>query len=146
MKKLVLTLIFGCMAVIGLSAQNWQTDFPSAKKLAAEENKTIVLVFQGSDWCAPCIKLDREVWSTETFKEYAKNHFVMVQADFPRKKKNGLAEEQETANKKLAEQYNKRGIFPFVVVMDQEGNVLGETSYQKATPEEYIKILTSFSG
>lgn len=146
MKKLILTLIFGCMAVAGLSAQNWQTDFPLAKKLAAEENKVIVLVFQGSDWCAPCIKLDREVWNTATFKEYAKNHFVMVQADFPRKKKNGLSEDQQAANKNLAKQYNKRGIFPFVVVLDQEGNVLGETGYQKVTPEEYIKILTSFSG
>ena len=142
----MLTLIFGCMAIAGLSAQNWQTDFPLAKKLAAEENKTIVLVFQGSDWCAPCIKLDREVWSTEVFKEYAKDHFVMVQADFPRKKKNGLSEEQQGANKKLAEQHNKQGIFPFVVVMDKDGNILKETSYQKTTPEEYIKILTSFSG
>ncbi|WP_273568961.1 thioredoxin family protein [Maribacter halichondriae] len=146
MKRLILTLIFGCMTTTGLVAQNWRTDFSTAKKLAAEEDKTIVLVFQGSDWCAPCIKLDREVWSTNTFKEYAKDHFVMVQADFPRKKKNDLSEEQQAANKKLAEQYNKRGIFPFVVVMDKEGNVLGETSYQKATPEEYIKLLTSFSG
>jgi len=48
------------------------TDFEQAKTVAAEENKKIILVFQGSDWCAPCTKLDKEIWSAEEFKNYAK--------------------------------------------------------------------------
>lgn len=127
-----------------LLSQEWQTDFEQAKKFATEQNRNIILVFQGSDWCAPCIKLDNEVWSTEEFKTYAKDHFVMIRADFPRKKKNALSAEQQENNNKLAEKYNKDGYFPFVVVLDKDGKVLGETGYKKITPAEYIKLLESF--
>ncbi len=143
--KFLTFLLFAICAINMGNAQDWQTDFNSAKTLAKKENKTLILVFQGSDWCAPCIKLDREVWGTDTFKKYAKDHFVMVQADFPRKKANVLPEAQKAANAKLAEKYNQRGVFPFVVVMDHEGNVLGETSYKKTTPEKYIALLNSFT-
>jgi thioredoxin-related protein len=143
MKKVFLIAIV-LVATIGGHAQNWQTDFATAKQLAAKEGKPIILVFQGSDWCVPCIKLDREVWSTEAFKKYSAKNYVMLLADFPRKSKNALPETQIKANAQLAEKYNKNGIFPFVVVLDLHGKVLGETSYKKATPENYIKELNSF--
>ena len=145
MKKNILTVLVVLFTICGATAQEWNTDFAVAKKTAQEENKPIILVFQGSDWCAPCIKLDREIWSTEAFKKYAGEHYVMVQADFPRKKKNALSETQTAANAKLAETYNKNGIFPFVVVFDANGKVLGETSYKKTTPEAYIKELNTFT-
>ena len=125
-------------------AQEWQTDMATAKEKSSKEGKSIVLVFQGSDWCAPCIKLDREVWSTEIFKTYAAENYVMLQADFPRKSKNALSGIQTKANAELAETYNKNGIFPFVVVLNGKGEVLGETSYKKTTPENYINELNAF--
>lgn len=130
--------------VSSVLAQDWQTDFLKAKEIATKENRPIVLVFQGSDWCAPCIKLDRQIWSTDSFKNYAKDNFVLLQADFPRKKKNALPKIQADANAELAEIYNKSGVFPFVVVLDREGKVLGQTGYKKITPEAYIKELNSF--
>ena len=126
-------------------SQEWITDFDEAKEIASANNQKILLVFQGSDWCAPCIKLDREIWSTDAFKAYAKDHYVMVQADFPRKKKNALPEELAKANALLADTYNKQGIFPFVVLLDVDGRVLGQTSYKKITPEAYIQHLESFT-
>lgn len=129
-----------------LKAQEWQTDFARASEMASRDHKPIILVFQGSDWCAPCIKLDREVWSTETFKKYAREHFVMLRADFPRKSKNALPKVQQEANAKLAEAYNKNGVFPLVVVLDEKGNVLGKTSYKKLSPDEYITLLESFKS
>ncbi|QQX77102.1 MULTISPECIES: thioredoxin family protein [Aequorivita] len=143
MKKIIL-LVAVIFCSFKLSAQEWQTDFETAKQISSEENRPIVLVFQGSDWCAPCIKLDREIWSSEEFKAYAKDHFVMLQADFPRKKKNSLPDVQQQKNNQLAEKYNKQGYFPFVVVLDNEGNVLGEAGYEKTTPAAYIEKLESF--
>ena len=125
-------------------AQEWQTDLTSAKKLASEQDLAIILVFQGSDRCAPCIKLDREIWSSDTFKSYARDHFVMLKADFPKKKGNALPLEQQEKNKALAAQYNQNGYFPYVVVMNKDGNVLGTTSYKKMDPTEYIQLLESF--
>ncbi|WP_036155543.1 thioredoxin family protein [Maribacter forsetii] len=138
---LIMMLISGAGSVL---AQDWNTDFTTAKELAETNDLPIILVFQGSDWCAPCIKLDRAIWSTNEFKEYAKEHYVMLQADFPRRKKNALPEEQLNKNKVLAENYNRQGIFPFVVVMNANGEVYGETSYKKLTPKEYIEELNSF--
>lgn len=141
----ILTLLFIIILNANtVNAQNWQTNFEQAKEIATKENKTIVLVFQGSDWCAPCIKLDHEIWSSVAFKKYAEEHYVMLQADFPKKKKNALPKEQKETNGKLFEKYNKNGIFPFVVIMDSKGNKLGETSYKKTTPENYIKEINSF--
>lgn len=144
MRKETILLLIVLINLSTVSAQDWQTDFSKAKEIATTESKPIVLVFQGSDWCAPCIKLDREIWSTETFKNYAQKNFVMLQADFPRRKKNALPEHQTIANAKLAEIYNKNGIFPFVVVLNNKGKVLGETSYKKTSPPTYIEELNSF--
>ncbi|WP_346863995.1 thioredoxin family protein [uncultured Draconibacterium sp.] len=127
-----------------LFAQDWQSDFEKSKQLAAAENKTIILVFQGSDWCAPCMKLEKEIWQSDEFKAYAKNHFVMQKADFPRKKANKLDDEQDIRNKELAAKYNTKGYFPFVAILDKNGKVLGETGYKKMTPKEYIDHLESF--
>lgn len=144
-KKLLFSLTFLFTAFI-MNAQEWQTDLKTAEDLAQKENKEIILVFQGSDWCAPCIKLDREVWSTDSFKDYAEDHYVLLQADFPRKQKNQLSPEQQEKNKKLAETYNQQGFFPLVVVLNENGKVLGKTGYKKATPDEYIKLLNSFKS
>ena len=133
------------MSLTTTFAQEWQTDFTVAKDVASKENKPIILVFQGSDWCAPCIKLDREIWSTDTFIKYAKQNYVLLQADFPRRKQNAVSDTQAASNAKLAETYNKNGIFPFVVVLDSNGKVLGETGYKKTTPENYIIKLNTLA-
>jgi len=145
MKKIIVALLVMVICVSTTMAQEWQTDIKVAKEIASKESKPIILVFQGSDWCAPCIKLDREIWSTDTFKKYAKENYVMLKADFPRKKKNTLSEKQTKSNALLAEKYNKQGFFPFVVVLDSNGKVLGESSYKKTTPENYIQELNAFT-
>jgi thioredoxin-related protein len=138
MKKNMLLFILCFTTLTTLQAQEWLTNMEDAKTRAALEEKAIVLVFQGSDWCAPCIKLNKEIFESETFQLYAKTHFIMVQADFPRRKKNALTPKLQEHNNALAERYNKRGVFPFVVVLNEGGTVLGETSYLKITPEKYI--------
>lgn len=134
-------LFFLCLSSFG---QDWTTNFEEAKQQASKNNQNIVLVFQGSDWCAPCIKLDKEIWSTKEYKNLAKTKFVMVKADFPRKKTNKLATELELQNKKLADKYNTQGYFPFVVVLDKNGKTLGNMGYEKVTPTQYFNKLVSF--
>lgn len=136
----LLTLILSGIAF----GQNWQTDFQQTLQTAQAENKPVILVFSGSDWCAPCMKLDNEIWSSNEFKNYSEEHFVLYNADFPRKKKNQPDSEQVNANKELAEKYNTKGFFPLVVVLDKTGKVMGETGYKELSPEEYIKHLETF--
>ena len=130
--------------IFTVKSQDWKLDIEEAKKIAAEKNQKIILVFQGSDWCAPCIKLDVEIWSTDEFINFSKNHFVMLKADFPRKKKNKLNETQQLKNNNLAEKYNRNGFFPYVVVLDKNAKTLGSAGYQKISPKKYIDLLVSF--
>ncbi|MCJ7757047.1 MAG: thioredoxin family protein [Gillisia sp.] len=143
MKKISFLILF-LLSTSAIFAQDWTTNFEEAKILASKKDQNIVLVFQGSDWCGPCIKLDREIWSTDIFKEFSKSHFVMLKADFPRRKANQLDSEQVRKNTLLAEKYNPAGYFPFVVVLNSDGKVLGETGYKKVTPTEYIAQLKAF--
>lgn len=142
MKKLLsILLLINCLMVF---SQDWETSYKNSITKAQNQNKKIILVFQGSDWCGPCIKLSKEIWSTDEFIAYSKINYILIQADFPRKKKNALEKEQQEINNFLAEKYNPNGYFPLVVVLNKNGEVLGETSYKKTTPKQYINLLESF--
>lgn len=130
-----------------LYSQEWKTDFNEAKKEALDTNKSLVLVFQGSDWCAPCIKLEQNIWSHKDFLNYAAEHLIMVKADFPRKKKNQLSDEQTAQNRTLAERYNKKGFFPLVVVFNSKNEIIGTTGYDKdKSPADYVNLIKSFES
>lgn len=143
MKKLLtIALIMGVS--ISVFAQDWQMNFDKAKAMASQENKNIILVFSGSDWCAPCIKLDKNIWESAEFKIAAATNWVLIKADFPRKKANKLSKEQTKENEMLAENYNQNGYFPLVLVLDAEGKVKGTTGYKDFSPSKYINHLQSF--
>lgn len=139
-------LLFVCLLYVpmALCAQEWNDDFKDAMAIAQQENKPIILVFSGSDWCAPCIKLDRDIWQSEEFKAYSKQNYVLYRADFPRKKENKLKDQLIQQNKELADRYNSKGYFPLVLVLDKNGKILGETGYKKTTPKSYISLFNSF--
>ncbi|QZK90418.1 thioredoxin family protein [Flavobacterium sp. CHNK8] len=142
MKKCSIVL-FLMIGTIGFS-QSWKTSFTEAKVQAAAENKNILLVFSGSDWCAPCIKLDKTIWQSEEFKRESAQKWVIYKADFPKKKANLLPAELTESNKKLADQYNKAGNFPLVLLLNPAGSVLGISGYKNVSPQEYIKLIHSF--
>ena len=50
--KYLMTFLFLATTAFGYS-QNWNTNFDEAKIKAEKENKNILLVFSGSDWCGP---------------------------------------------------------------------------------------------
>lgn len=129
---------------MSLTAQNWKQNYSEALTQAKNEDKPIILVFSGSDWCAPCKKLDKDIWTSEEFKKFSSETYVLYRADFPRKKANQLPQEQLIQNKALAERYNTKGYYPLVLVLDKREQVLGQTGYQKLSPKAYIDVLNSF--
>jgi thioredoxin-related protein/tetratricopeptide (TPR) repeat protein len=118
----------------------WQTDFTAAKAEAKSQKKLLLVDFTGSDWCGWCIKLHKEVFDKDTFKEAAPKNFVLVELDFPHKKK--LAPELKEQNDKLAKEYNVQG-FPTVLLLDPEGKVVAKTGYKDGGPEKYVDSLAS---
>ncbi len=127
-------------------SQEWKSNLEEAKKEATEQNKKILLVFSGSDWCAPCIKLDKNVWQSEAFKKESQKSWILIKADFPKKKANLLSPELTANNDKLAEKYNKEGNFPFVILLDKTGKVVGEKGYANISAEDYIQAIHSMAN
>jgi thioredoxin-related protein len=108
------------------SDPQWLTSFDAAKKEATEKHELILLNFSGSDWCSPCIQLRKNIFESTEFKTYSEKCLVLLNADFPRLKKNKLSKEQTAENEKLADKYNSKGRFPFTVLMTADGKVLKE--------------------
>ncbi len=130
-----------------LMAQDWKYDLNEALTSAKEKDQKIVLFFTGSDWCPPCIKLERNVLSSKEFAAFADQKYVWLKADFPRRKKNKISQEQKKKNKALAKQYNKRLVFPVILVLNNDGVVLGATGYRRDLDVNgYISLLTSFDS
>src|SRR5690349_19143489 len=104
MKRLIATLLLLAFTV-GLRAETgeWLTDFSVAKKKAREENKPVLILFTGSDWCPYCMKWEKEVFSQPEFKEYAQKNLVLLLVDFPDKKP--LPKAQARANDALQQKY-----------------------------------------
>jgi thioredoxin-related protein len=141
MKKMLL-LAFLFTGFFSFS-QNWKNNLEEAKTEAKATNKNILLVFSGSDWCAPCIKLDKNVFQSDVFKVEAEKKWVLIKADFPKKKGNLLTPELTATNKKLAEKYNNGGSFPLVVLLDNTGKVIGMLGFKNVTAIEYIQLINN---
>ncbi len=113
----------------------WEPNFDNAKKIAKEKHELILLNFSGSDWCGPCILFRKEYLESEAFTQMANDNLVLVNADFPRKKKNIGSPDVIKQNDMLAETYNKNGSFPLTLLLNAEGKVL--KSWQ-GKPEESL--------
>lgn len=142
LKKIISLVLFLFSAVV--FSQNWQPTYVEALTCAKENNKPLILVFSGSDWCAPCIKLDKSIWQSEDFESYAEENYVLYRADFPRKKGNRLSDEITAQHNELAARFNSKGHFPLVVLLNANEEVLGTTGYKKISPTAYISLLNSF--
>jgi thioredoxin-related protein len=139
-----ITYVFLFLLSFSLTAQNWETDWKVATQKSKNNNQKLILVFSGSDWCIPCIKLEKEIWEEKSFMAYALENYVLLRADFPKRKKNALSIQKQIHNDKLAERFNAGGYFPLVVVISPEEKVLGQLGYEKSTPEKYIELINAF--
>lgn len=117
------------------------TDFEVAKSQAKINNKPILLVFSGSDWCGWCVKLDNEVFSTDEFKKWAAENVIFVVADFPARKE--LPAELAKQNQMLQKTYDVQG-FPTVLLLKDDGSVIFRTGYQRGGAEVYIEHLKPY--
>lgn len=106
------------------SSNTWLFNLDDARVVARKEQKYILLNFSGSDWCGPCIRMRKEIFESEVFRKMADTQLVLVNADFPRNKKNQLSADQQKINDQTADKYNPKGEFPFTLILDSEGRIL----------------------
>lgn len=141
MKQLLITLAsLVTFSAASMAAESgWLTDYEAAKKQAKEENKPILINFTGTDWCGWCIKIEKEIFSKDEFKAYAKENLVLMEVDFPEKKKQ--TEEVKAQNKKLDKEFKIEG-YPTIFLIDSEGKKLSEDiGYREGGAQAYVDHL-----
>jgi thioredoxin-related protein len=111
-------------AIASLYGTGWHTNMAEAKELAQKEHRHILLNFSGSDWCGPCILLRKDILDQPAFMQMADTMLVLVNADFPRKKKNQPTADQQRLADQMADRYNPKGQFPLTLLLTAEGKVL----------------------
>ena len=116
--------------------EGWLVNIDEAYELSKKTGKPILANFTGSDWCGWCIKLDKSVFHRDEFKTWAKENVVLLELDFPRRKK--LPQEIRQQNANLQKAFKISGyptIWVFDLAKDDQGQfqieALGKTGYAK---------------
>ena len=144
MKKLIsILLLFLTINVFAQEGElDWHTDVNIAIELSIESEKPLFMFFTGSDWCGWCIRLQKEVFFKPDFVKWAKENLILVELDFPRRKK--LDDSLKQQNDNLRQMFAVRG-YPtgwFVVpeIEDKKVNFkrLGSQGYVAGGPTNWI--------
>lgn len=101
------------------------------------EQKTILMIFSGSDWCLPCIQLEKTIFSDSTFLHFAGKKLILLRVDFPQRKK--LSPDEKANNEKLADEFNPRGTFPLVLLVNARRSVITSLCYERYTVNAFVQ-------
>jgi hypothetical protein len=82
----------------------------------------------------------QEIFGAEIFQKMADSQLVLVNADFPRKKKNQPSAGQQKINDEMADRYNPQGKFPYTLLLNSAGRVL---KTWEGLPDETADLFTA---
>lgn len=145
MLKLLLG-IMGCLMSMSSIAQIdplYVDKIEDAQTLAQEENRQILMVFAGSDWCRPCIQFKKEILESSAFAAYAKGNLVVLYLDFPARRKNQLPAIQKAHNEALAEQYNTSGLFPNILLFSPDLDQQSQLEFKNQSPQTFVQTIVA---
>lgn len=141
-------MLFLSALAYGQEKATWHTNFEKAAQLSMQTGKPIVANFTGSDWCGWCIKLKKEVFDKQAFKDWADKNVVLLELDYPRRTPQD--EQIKKQNRELQKFFQVRGyptIHVFnVAVVDGKTQItqLGQTGYVAGGPSAWINKTNSF--
>lgn len=113
-------------------------DAKEAIARAVDQDKDIIFLFTGSDWCPPCKKLEAEVLSKEDFLFEVSKHYVLVKFDFPKATKQ--SEELVRQNQEYGEKFGISG-YPTLVLTDNHLKPFAFAGYEQGDFKNYLALL-----
>ena len=148
MQKRLVSFFLIAFTFVALSAHGaeWQTNYEQALATAKETHKCVLLDFNGSDWCGPCIAMKKAVFSKPAFLNYAQKNLILVDVDYPRHKK--LPDKTIKQNERLLQQYEiERSGYPTVILLSPDGKILGQLEgYSGERPADMIAWIERLRG
>lgn len=106
----------------------WHTDFETAKAAAAKENKRILALFTGTDWCGPCQAFQAEVAYNADFLEIFSSSFVFLKVNWLRNTPQPKAQAEQVAA--LRQRYGI-ATYPSLLVLAPDGTRLARVDTSK---------------
>ncbi len=125
------------------AALPWLHDFEAAKTQARAQNRLLMILFTGSDWCPPCKMMERDILAQPAFADYAMKNLVLLEVDFPHQIEQTA--ELKVANRALAEKYQIEGV-PTVMVLNPAGETVGRLGYMAGGAAAFIGELEPLRG
>lgn len=127
MKKLILLLILPIFITAQAEKSTvmtsaWLTDYDTALAKAEKEDKNVLVYFTGSDWCAPCKMLKKDLFETSVFQDIS-NDYVMLYVDIPMNR-DLISPEQLQHNKEVSSELNRKGSVPLLTILSAKGKEL----------------------
>ena len=117
--------------------------FLSFAGFSQDNNNYKLIVFEGSDWCSNCLRLERNVLSQEAFADYRQSVSLEVERiDFPQR--NEQDEATKNYNAQIADQYDFKGIFPTVLLVNNNNGNVHQIPYRKEDVQQFIGKLDQF--
>ena len=109
----------------------WAENYPSAKQLALQSGKPMILFFTG-EWCVPCRIMKRTVWADETVESVVDAGFTPILIDVS----------DPGASSEALERYHVY-VTPTTIIADAEGNVLEQVQGAMSKSEFLAFLETS---
>lgn len=143
-RNIILTavLLAVVISVTGCAKKGaWLTDYEEAKKIAAKQNKNMIVFFSGDDWDEKSAALKENITNKPEFIKAAKKDYVLVNIDFSQdiyqkvlsfdeetatdadKKEYDRINAEYEAKAEIARQYNLAS-YPTLYVATAEGQVV----------------------
>jgi hypothetical protein len=122
----------------------WKTDLDAALKESSTTGKPLLVVVTGSDWSAPSMRMEVEVWSRTGFLKAATDKYVLLRLDFPHQ--TTPSERSRGQNLRWTDQYPFQA-FPTVYLLDASGFLFGQrTGYIPGGIPGFLALLTTFEA
>jgi len=146
--KTVLLILSFFLATTVFSQQpatlEWSTNYDDILNQAKLQKKPVLLFFHGSDWCPPCIKMQKEVFYNMDFIDFASEKILFLNVDFPYKNK--LSDNQLKHNNQLKKKFGLPDEFtqgyPQVIIINQNAKVLyQEKGYNSEGTAKLIGVI-----
>ena len=131
--------LFLCSASLASDEEpGFTEDAKKAIAQAVEQDKDIIFLFTGSDWCPPCKKLEAEILSEKDFLFEVSKHFVLVKFDFPK-----LTKQSEEIAQQNEEYGQKFGVnsYPTLVLTDKSLKPFAFAGYEAGDFKNYLALL-----
>ncbi len=139
MRSLLLTSVL----MLSGALYAFETDYTKALEQGRQDERPLLLFFNGSDWSGHGMKMKNEILTHSKFEEKIGDQLICVEIDFP--KHSALSEVQEEQNKALKERFCVHE-FPALVLIDPSEREIARLGYQPESGDQLAHDLLNLVG